>query len=863
MNGREWNCLFRVWSIYVSLLLITAFLPSLSQADIYYWDAGGDGALWSDDDNWDLDSVPGPGDDVYVELDGAVITYDYNYDSSTPLAYLCVDYGATLKQGSNTLIASVTQIGYFGASTYNLSGGTHSTEWLEIGSYNGSSGTYTNSGGSTVVSSDLTLGYYSGGNGVYELSNTGSVSAMDEYIGFGGNGTFNQNGGTNTVGNNLVLGDAAGSSGTYALDDGILDVLGNEHIGTLDGAVGEFHQYGGVHTVEHDLYLGDYAGSTGRYFLDNGSLTVNGAEFIGHEGVGEFTQTGGIHTVDNDEWPDDLWIGYATGSEGTYYLSNEGVLNAGTIIIGGYGGNGHFVQDGEDTEITTGWFYVGANQDESGNFSTGDYTLCDGSLSTELEFIGEYGTGTFAQYSGNHSVATDLNLAYFAGSNGTYDLYGGELFAGWIHIGSAGEGVFNQNGGTNTINGGFGALILGHTSTGIGTYNLDDGILDVTFEEYIGDEGKGCFYQNGGEHNLDGAMYVGLDSGGTGEYHLSNGTLNVSDHITLGTNTGSSGTFELSGTGSVGVSYMHVGRGGAGTFTQTGGTNTVAGDVTIAADAGSDNYAGSGTYALQGGTLNAAAVINNDTFEYSGGDCNANLVNNVNATTTLSGTGTRTINGDVVNNGTFSVHETTAVYTGTFTNNGAYISDPSIQTFTDLVIGDSGYLVGGDGDQFLINGNFVSYSDMNTQWDTGLAEISFAAGTLVHEFHVTGLDMGADMAGYTDNFAWQTLSIEGSYIQLFDENAEGGALYVGTVLGVDLYDVDSDGDLDAQNITGNGLDIYYNPLLAGNEYLGGLTYALLNGGSLTPVSSAVPAPAAMLLMGSGLICLVAVRRRRM
>jgi uncharacterized protein (TIGR03437 family) len=39
------------------------------------------------------------------------------------------------------------------------------------------------------------------------------------------------------------------------------------------------------------------------------------------------------------------------------------------------------------------------------------------------------------------------------------------------------------------------------------------------------------------------------------------------------------------------------------------------------------------------------------------------------------------------------------------------------------------------------------------------------------------------------------------------------------------------------NVTGNGYTVYYNATLAANSYLGGLTYALVKGGVLTPVGS--------------------------
>jgi len=62
------------------------------------------------------------------------------------------------------------------------------------------------------------------------------------------------------------------------------------------------------------------------------------------------------------------------------------------------------------------------------------------------------------------------------------------------------------------------------------------------------------------------------------------------------------------------------------------------------------------------------------------------------------------------------------------------------------------------------------------------------------------------------------------------------------------------------NIYGNGFNIYYDPFLLGNEYLGGLTYDLNDtlGGQLMPT----PLPASAWLFLSGLAGLGLLGRRR-
>ena len=125
------------------------------------------------------------------------------------------------------------------------------------------------------------------------------------------------------------------------------------------------------------------------------------------------------------------------------------------------------------------------------------------------------------------------------------------------------------------------------------------------------------------------------------------------------------------------------------------------------------------------------------------------------------------------------------IYTGTFTNNGAYISDPAIQRFDNLLVGQTGYLKGGLADFFLIGGNFVNYSTMNTDWNTSLAYLGFVDGTsALHDLYLTGANSGATLSGYKDNFSWGVLDLIGDYLKLYDGNdVVGGALYAGGLWG--------------------------------------------------------------------------------
>ncbi len=393
--------------------------------------------------------------------------------------------------------------------------------------------------------------------------------------------------------------------------------------------------------------------------------------------------------------------------------------------------------------------------------------------------------------------------------------------------------------------------------------------------------------------NSSGTLVITNLSGGNingGELRVEDGSamnifnpFSTSGTVVLkGTNATLAGIFAMvntgtvSGIGRVGNPVVNSGiirpEGGQLTLSGSGGTNTASGRVEAGTGATVFYTQGlatnAGTIALTGGRFdnngqavsNAGNILGNGTFS-SGGLTNNNVVHFADAATDVLGSVTNDANLDITNNtttffdavtnsasGTIKTTGATARFLGGLTNSGAFISDPSDNFFTNLIVNESGYLLGGAGDRFFVSGDFLNGSLLDTLWDTNLAELLFQGGS-AHTLSLAGKDFGNSFASLNDNFAWGSFSLGLSQtLSLLDGNADaGGALYVSSFLL-------AGGLSQIASITGNGFNIYYDPNAAGNAYLSAANYNLAGGGVLAPLQ-AVPEPSSLVLLAFGLAAL--------
>ncbi len=336
----------------------------------------------------------------------------------------------------------------------------------------------------------------------------------------------------------------------------------------------------------NSLTIDATAGTTVTLQQSAGTLTVGqqtaigGSEYIGYSGSGTsvFSQSGGTNSLDSSS---NLFIGYNSGSNGIYNLSNTGTLSGyynNSYEYVGYAGTGTFNQSGGTN--SSAYLILG------GNGGSGTYNLSAGSLGNYDTivgggFSGGVGVGTFKQSGGTYGLDM-LILGSNAGSSGTYNLSNGSLSigVGGEYIGEGGSGTFNQTGGTNTAS----SLYVDYGGAGTGTYNLSAGSLKAGLGEYIGSGVSGTFNQNGGSNTIDSGNILAVGYFGNGTYNLNSGLLSAG--------------YEIVGETGSNVSAS------VGTFNQNGGTNTDSSDLQITADSVS-----TGAYNLNAGTLSVGGNI--------------------------------------------------------------------------------------------------------------------------------------------------------------------------------------------------------------------------------------------------------------
>ncbi|HUN74806.1 MAG TPA: hypothetical protein VMU40_09860 [Steroidobacteraceae bacterium] len=268
-------------------------------------------------------------------------------------------------------------------ASFNLNGGavTSSGSELLLGS------AFTQSGGSNTVSGggNLLVGFFGGSY----LLQSGSISAGNESIGFGGAASFTQTGGSNTLTGGLSVGAQVAATSTYVLQGGSLaaasetiggdnDLCGASLFGCLTGigTVGSFTQSGSTtNTITGTLLLNPESDSSNpaTYTLQGGALTTGTLQV--NQG-GTFNQGGGTTTVTGNTTNEgqvaiyaDTFTTVGTFTSGGGAFTNVGIGSGATLIAGAY------TQNSGETILTGGTLQAAGGITNSGGTIGGNGTL--------------------------------------------------------------------------------------------------------------------------------------------------------------------------------------------------------------------------------------------------------------------------------------------------------------------------------------------------------------------------------------------------------------------------------------------------------------------------------------------------------
>ena len=123
-------------------------------------------------------------------------------------------------------------------------------------------------------------------------------------------------------------------SGSVLMTSGSFSSSASQYVG--DSGEGNFIQSGGTNSIAtiYALYVGNASGSNGTYRLSGSSYLSTSGLILGNSGAGQFSQTGGTNNAGL------VYLGDNTGSSGTYNLSGGYLLNQGVNV--GYSGSGSF-----------------------------------------------------------------------------------------------------------------------------------------------------------------------------------------------------------------------------------------------------------------------------------------------------------------------------------------------------------------------------------------------------------------------------------------------------------------------------------------------------------------------------------------
>ncbi|MBR0191272.1 MAG: PEP-CTERM sorting domain-containing protein [Thermoguttaceae bacterium] len=653
----------------------------------------------------------------------------------------------SMRNGANVTISGGSleflgkfRVGYDSAATFDQTDGTvtPSSGILSIGYKNGSNGKYNLSGGTLTSSQEIRIGEQNGSVGILDISSTGTVSATANIsigVESGATGTLKMTGGTVNASSNIYIGLNSGSTGTLDMAGGTVNSstslrVGSSGSGTFNLSNGEFIESAGwinlgyeasgkgVMTVNggtltytsNDLRVG--RAGEGLLKLESGTINLGSKALVMgyYEGsTGEFTMSGGTLTANALTLGDKVATETKPGAKGTATFTNGVTQNfPGNIVVANYG-TGTLTVDNA-TLNTSGYVYIGYKAGGNGEvILKNGGTLAPTSHSVR---VGEAGTGALTIESNALYTGNEIYVGSGATGVGTFTVDGGNVQSKRIIVGDAGTGTMNtsNNASITVVSGGF--CIGGNESdaknTGTGTVTLTDTTLDIMSDLSVGNYGTGTMTLEGttnvtmhDDGNSTGYLYMGRHTGSTGTLNLQNGgAMTITDHASR---------IGLSGTATVNVLT-------GGVFESTGR------DIHLGY-----NASGDGTFIIDSGTVNTAAVVagNSGTGKLEVKSGTLNATSHLYAGNSAGSTGTIDISGGTVTAGDLRVGE-----------NGTGVSNISGGTVTFNTIMYAGLYNQGtinitEGADVTVKGNIIAgYQTVPTEENPIKGTLNISGGTV-------------------------------------------------------------------------------------------------------------------------------------
>jgi len=540
-----------------------------------------------------------------IAAQGAVLDGDLIFDAAHGTTQ-AIPFGT-----GGTLNLSVTSAG-------NLGAGYKGTGTLRIAD------------GVTVTSACGYLGDRSGSTGTATVTGAGSTwtNSEDLYVGNEGTGTLNVEAGGHVNGTTGYVGGNWGPSGKA----------------TVTGA-------GSTWTNSGTLYVGGYS---------NGTLNIEAGGRVSdaYGCVGWFSDSTGTATVDGSG---SLWnntvsldVGYTYAGAASVTVQNGGQLTVGgtlrlwksksTVTVTVSGGT---LTAGAIANAGALTVQAGGNLTVAGDLENGG-----------AGYAGYEGSGTLTVADGGHVTAATL-YATPSGllGNGTIAAHGavldGDLVFDAAH-GATQAVPFGTGGALNLSVTPAGNLGAGYKKTG--TLRIAEGVTVTSATGYLGYD-----FNSTGTATVTGAgsawantatLYVGYYGHGTLNIEAGGQVSDTTGYV--GGNWSVTGAATVDGSGSLwnNTAALYVGgseskAGGAGSVTvQNGGKLTVGGTLRL----WTSDYPTTATVTVTGGTLTAAAIVNDGALTVQAG-------------------GDMTVTGDVANGGILTVNDA-MLSAATITNTG-------------------------------------------------------------------------------------------------------------------------------------------------------------------------------------------------